>query len=98
MYFKTDILDQPFRNNPRNHKKAIKADRKLKTIAGHLIRELDQNLKAFNITLHDEMLSLFHRILGQKRTSKDKIYSLNEPEVKYIGKGKEHKKSAIRFL
>ncbi|MGL5257673.1 MAG: IS5 family transposase [Proteocatella sp.] len=86
------FLDQRFRNNPRNHKKAIKADRKLKTIAGRLVRELERNLKGAKITIHDQMLSLFHRVLEQKRTSKDKIYSLHEPEVECIGKGKEHKK------
>lgn len=36
--------DQRFRNHPKNKKKAFKADRKLKTIAGRLVRELDRNL------------------------------------------------------
>ena len=86
------FLDQRFRNNPRNHKKAIKADRKLKTIAGRLVRELDRNLKSAKINLYDKRLSLFYRVLEQQRTSKDKVYSLHEPEVECIGKGKEHKK------
>lgn len=86
------FLDQRFRNNPRNHKKAIKADRKLKTIGGRLVRELDRNLKSAKINLYYKKLSLFYRVLEQKRTSKDKIYSLHEPEVECIGKGKEHKK------
>ena len=31
---------QRFRNHPKNRKKALKADRQLKTIAGRLVREL----------------------------------------------------------
>lgn len=36
--------DQRFRNHPKNKGKARKADRKLKTIAGRLVRELERNL------------------------------------------------------
>ncbi|RRC94448.1 IS5/IS1182 family transposase, partial [Prevotella sp. OH937_COT-195] len=41
---------------------------------------------------YEKMFGLFHKILSQKRNSHDKIYSLHEPEVQCIGKGKEHKK------
>src|SRR5690606_38927309 len=37
-------------------------------------------------------LDLFKRILFQTKSSKNKIYSLHEPEVCCISKGKEHKK------
>lgn len=36
--------DQRFRNHPKNRKKAIKADKRLRTIAGRLVRELKRNL------------------------------------------------------
>lgn len=36
--------DQRFRNHPKNHAKAKKADKKLRTIAGRLLRELKRNL------------------------------------------------------
>ncbi len=36
--------DQRFRNHPKNRAKAKKADRKIKTICGRLIRELERNL------------------------------------------------------
>ena len=39
-------LDQRFRNHPKNKSKARKADKKIKTIAGRLVRELDRNLAA----------------------------------------------------
>ena len=38
------------------------------------------------------MLDLFERVLSQERNSPGKIYSLHEPEVQCISKGKEHKK------
>lgn len=37
--------DQRFRNHPVNRKKALRADRRLRTIAGRLARELKRNLK-----------------------------------------------------
>jgi transposase, IS5 family len=81
---------QRFRNHPKNKAKAIKADRKVKTIAGRLVRELERNLPPN--TTHLEDLELFKKILAQKRTDKNKIYSLHEPETCCISKGKEHKK------
>lgn len=81
---------QRFRNHPRNKSKAKKADRKVRTIAGRLVRELERNLKSDSIYLTD--IELFKRVLAQKRTSKNKIYSLHEPETLCISKGKEHKK------
>ena len=35
---------------------------------------------------------LYYLVVEQKRDDKNKIYSLHEPEVKCISKGKEHKK------
>ncbi|MDP3312641.1 hypothetical protein [Lutibacter sp.] len=55
-----------------------------------LVRELERNLKPDSIYLAD--VELFKRVLAQKRTSKNKIYSLYEPETQCISKGKEHKK------
>lgn len=82
--------DQRFRNHPKNHKKAVKADRSLRTIAGRLVREHDRNLP--DKKGYEKMFELFYKVLSQKRNSRDKIYSLHEPEVQCISKGKEHKK------
>ena len=82
--------DQRFRNHPKNRGKALKADRRLCTIAGRLVRELKRNLKGEHD--YDSLLGLFERVLPQKRNSLGKIYSLHEPEVQCISKGKEHKK------
>lgn len=41
---------------------------------------------------HHTALALFKRVLAQKRSDSGKIYSLHEPQVQCISKGKEHKK------
>lgn len=82
-------VDQRFRNHPKSGAKARKADKKVKTIAGRLVRELQRKLPAESDKTD---LELFVRVLGQKRQDKNKVYSLHEPEVACISKGKEHKK------
>ena len=82
--------DQRFRNHPLNKKRAKKADKKVKTIAGRLVRELERKLPENSV--YKSELDLFTKVLAQKRNSKDKIYSLHEQEVCCIAKGKEHKK------
>ena len=82
--------DQRFRNHPKNRKKALKADRKLRTIAGRLVRELKRNLGADS--RYTGLIERFEAILSQRRNSRKKIYSIHEPEVECISKGKEHKK------
>ena len=82
--------DQRFRNHPKNKAKARKADKKTRTIAGRLVRELERNLPPDS--KHLERLDLYKKVLAQKRADKDKVYSLHEPETCCISKGKEHKK------
>ena len=81
--------DQRYRRHPRNFRKARKADKRMKTIAGRLVRELERKLPA---GLHQTDLALFKKVLKQKRDDTQKIYSLHEPYVSCISKGKEHKK------
>ena len=82
--------DQRFRNHPKNRNKALKADRKLRTIAGRLVRELKRNLGDNHD--YDKLLKIFEAVISQKRNSQKKIYSIHEPEVQCVSKGKEHKK------
>ncbi|WP_039423405.1 transposase, partial [Porphyromonas gulae] len=77
--------DQRFRNHPKNRKKALKADKKLRTIAGRLVRELKRNLGEHSV--HKELIERFEAILAQRRHSRQKIYSIHEPEVQCISKG-----------
>ncbi|MDD4593412.1 MAG: transposase [Parabacteroides sp.] len=80
-------LEERFWNNPRNHKKALRADRKLRTITGRLVRELERHLKVSTIEAYDKLLVIFHHVLEQTRCSNYKIFSLHEPQVECIGKG-----------
>ena len=82
--------DQRFRNHPKNRKKALRADRKLRTIAGRLVRELKRNLG--ENSLYTELIDRFQTILSQRRNSRKKLYSIHEAQVQCISKGKEHKK------
>lgn len=66
--------------------------KRIRTMAGVLIRELERKLPREALARHEEKLQLFRRVHGQKRTDKNKVYSLHEPDVLCIGKGKEHKK------
>ena len=83
-------VNQRFRNHPKNKSKVRKADKKVKTIAGRLVREIERNLPPNS--KHQIDLELFKKILSQQRADKNKVYSLHEPEVLCISKGKEHKK------
>ena len=75
--------------HPKRRKKANAAQRKLRTIAGRLVRELERKLPD-EACISD--LELFKKVLAQQRNSKNKIYSLHEPEVYCMSKGKAHKK------
>lgn len=86
------VLDQRFRNHPKNFKKARRSARKLKTIAGRLVRDVSRKLPAGILVYYSKLLDIFNRVLEQTRTSRNKIYSLHEPQVYCIGKGKAHKK------
>lgn len=86
------MMTQRFRNHPKNKKKALKAERKLKTIAGRMLREIERNLTAEQKQKYESKLAIYNKILSQKKSDKEKIYSIHEPKVYCISKGKEHKK------
>ena len=75
--------------HPRTRGLARKAARRLKTIAGRLVRELERKLPAGH--QHSELLKLCARVLAQKRHDQNKVYSLHEPHVYCLAKGKAHK-------
>jgi IS5 family transposase len=83
------LLEQRFRNHPKNKGRAKKADRKIKTIAGRLVRDLERKLTPDS---YQNTLSLFKKVLMQKKADSNKIYSLHEPHTQCMSKGKEHKK------
>lgn len=85
------LRDTHNRKHPKRNKKAKKADAKLKTIAGRLLRELERELPKQILETYREPFNLYYRILHQKRTDKDKIYSIHKPFTACIAKGKAHK-------
>jgi transposase, IS5 family len=83
---------QRFKNNKNGRKSARRANSKIRTIAGALVREVARKLSWDGLCKHIEHLKRCRRIIEQQRTDTDKIYSLHEPDVKCYTKGKEHKK------
>jgi len=81
-----------FASHPRNRKKAQRAVKRLKTIAGRILREMQRQMNAAQQQEHHEILSLYQRVLKQKRGDKNKIYSLHEPHIYCMSKGKDHKR------
>jgi IS5 family transposase len=69
-----------------------KAENKVKTSAGRLMRDFKRKAGRIWVTTYREELGLYKRVLSQKRHDKSKIYSLHDPSVLFIGKEKAHKK------
>lgn len=78
--------------SPKMAKKRKSARRKIKTIAGRLVRELRRKLSMEGLERHRKNIEIFERVLSQKIDDKDKVYSLHALEVACIAKGKVHKK------
>jgi IS5 family transposase len=83
---------QRFKGRKNGAKIARKASKKIKIIAGRLIREIARKLTMERLGKHLKNLKLYQRVVSQKRGDSNKIYSLHEPDVKCYSKGKEHKK------
>ena len=82
---------QRFRRTKTQQKQARRADRRILTIAGRLVRDLKNKLSKEGLERRSDEIALFERVLGQKRQDKNKIYSLHEPHTQCIAKGKQHK-------
>jgi len=74
------------RKSPRQKKKAIKATRKIRTIGRPMLHDLLHKMNDKQLTPHVDT------VLFQQKYDKDKIYSLYEPHVEFIAKGKAHKR------
>ena len=75
----------------RQFKRARSCTRQLKTLLGRVVRDLRRKAEVI-----DEELEMFlHRadqLLIQQRDSKNKLYSIDAPEVECISKGKAHQR------
>lgn len=65
--------------------------RRLRTYVGRLIRDIRRNATSIDEPLA-VLLSRADRLRVQQQTDSDKLYSLHEPEVRCISKGKAHKR------
>lgn len=86
------MIDQRFHSHPKRRKKARAALRKIKTIAGRQVRDIERQFTDNQKEKYQELFIILNEILNQQKGDKNKIYSIHEPEVSCIAKGKEAKK------
>jgi IS5 family transposase len=79
-----------FARKPKNLKKLNKAQRRLHRIAWKIYHDVVKQLNPIPISYMKEF-DVLYRVLTQKRDDTNKVYSVHEPEVLCISKGKEHK-------
>ena len=75
----------------KQFKRMKKRLRKLRTYVGRLIRDIEKKATGIDEELAT-LLDRANRIRCQKPQDKNKLYSLHEPEVQCISKGKAHKR------
>ena len=81
-----------FFKHPKRFKNAKKGLTRLRTIAKTLLREIESKVSKKKREPFQERLELYTKVLNQKKGDKNKIYSLDEPHVYCISKGKDHRK------
>lgn len=77
----------------RQMKRSKKEEKKLHTYLGRVIRDFER--KTANLKLDDEyrfLLDVVKAVFNQQRNDPKKVYSIHEPHVECISKGKIHKK------
>jgi IS5 family transposase len=75
----------------RQFKRAKKCTRQLKTWLGRMVRDIRRKADEIDKPL-ETFLTRADRLLMQQRDSKNKLYSIDAPEVECISKGKAHKR------
>jgi transposase, IS5 family len=85
-------VQQRFKNSSKGRKQARKAAKKIKTIAGVLLRELVRKLPLKGLGKYLAIIKIYDAVLKQQKGDGNKIYSLHEPAAECYTKGKAHKK------
>lgn len=80
-----------FFRHVKKRSRAKKAVKRLRTIAGILMRELTRKLDSDVLMVYRDDFDLYEKVLSQKVKDSHKIYSLHEPQAYCIAKGKDHK-------
>ncbi len=91
---KQSLVMQSRYTHARQMKRSRKEVRKLKTYLGRVTRDIERQVSG-STELKKRfapLLEMGHRLLKQKRTDRNKLYSLHAPEVECIAKGKVHKR------
>lgn len=81
-----------FSKSAKDTKKVAAARRRLKIMVNALLRDITRKLPESNRAARQEELDRYRQVVNQERLDTNKIYSLHEPEVCCITKGKEHRK------
>lgn len=76
----------------KNIREAVRATRTLHTYAGRVFRELERKLSPEKLEQYADFIANGNKVLSQKKGDVDRIYSLSEPQVACITKGKHGKK------
>jgi IS5 family transposase len=79
-----------FARKPKNMKRHVKAQKRLHRIAFKIYQDLVKQLNPIPKSYMHEF-DVLYRVLTQQRNDTNKVYSVHEPEVLCISKGKEHK-------
>lgn len=88
---KRALFNQARYARAKHFKKARKQTKTLRTYLGRVIRDIERKNINPDLLLQNE-LALASRLLQQKKSDSHKLYSLHEPHVECIAKGKAHKK------
>jgi len=80
-----------FGNHPKKKKQAIQAVKDLKRYAKKVIQQLRRTLSEALLEATKDRFERYDKVLAQKRSDSHKIYSLHEPDVYCMSKGKAHK-------
>ncbi len=75
----------------RQFKRMRRKLKKLRTWLGRVLRDIRRQVPQPDTAL-EEFLGLCERLHEQERTDSNKLYSLHEPDVKCISRGKAHKR------
>ena len=75
----------------RQFKRARRCTKRLKTFLGRVVRDIRRKAATIDPVL-EMFLQRADRLLNQTRTDKNKLYSIDAPEVQCISKGKAHKR------
>lgn len=87
------LIQQSRYASAKQYKRARKCQKKLHTILGRVIRDIERKkLEGMDTGQLDMLLEVSKKVHAQQRQDKNKVYSVHAQEVECISKGKAHKR------